>query len=899
MFKFLNKQSNPEKERLADHQAGKANWKHWGPYLSERQWGTVREDYSKNGEAWDAFTYEQAIYRAYHWGEDGIGGISDENQILCLSVSFWNGQDPYLKERLFGLTNSQGNHGEDVKEYYYYLANTPTHSYMKYLYKYPQSAFPYDDLIHVNGSRSRTEREYELIETGIFKDNQYFDIEISYAKSDEYTYLIEVKVNNRGKEKAPIHLLPTLNFRNVWHHVEPGPKGNIQLYQHNTHCQLMASHPALESYFLTGPGNATPLFVDNETNFALLYDLPNKSRYPKNGINDFVVHQNSNAVNPQNEGTRAALYIKDEIQGGKSKIFNFQLSNKPDIEPAPKKHFIQRKKEAQHYYDTIIPSSLPDEDKDIMQQAFAGLLWTKQFYNFDVKTWLDEKGEAWQSIRNSEWKHMKNADIISMPDKWEYPWYAVWDLAFHTTSLVLIDPEFAKEQLLLFLDDRYIHPNGQLPAYEWNFNDVNPPVHAWAVRAVYRLDRTHGEKKEDLDFLLTAFKKLKRNYEWWSNLKGDDEYDVYQGGFLGMDNIGVFDRSEELPTGGHLDQSDGTAWMALYAQNMIQITLELAAHNPIYEEEVLYYIEEFLRIASSMDRISGQEDEMWDPEDQFFYDVLRFPDGSATRLKVRSMVGLFPLCAAIVIEESTLNKLPRLKAKYNDLIQRNEELTQNIACPSRTGVKGRHLLAILNEDKLRSVLSRMLDESEFLSPFGIRSLSKFHENQPYEFDWNGEVYKVNYIPGESDSPMFGGNSNWRGPIWFPTNVLIIRSLLNLYSYYGNSFTIECPKGSQNMRNLYEIAEEISSRLLQLFLKDEEGKRPVYGENDTFQFDPNWNNHILFYEYFHAETGEGLGASHQTGWTANLALLVDHFEAIHPKTLLKKGLDQAILMNRKK
>jgi hypothetical protein len=894
---------NPERERLLTSMNDKSPWKFWGPYLSERQWGTVREDYSDHEEAWEAFSYEQALSRAYRWGEDGIAGISDNEQKLCFSVAFWNGADPFIKERLFGLTNRQGNHGEDVKEYYYYLDNTPTHSYMHYLYKYPQEPFPYETLVQANAGRGMNDREFELIDTGIFDQDAYFDIDIRYAKAGGFDILVEIEVHNRASKAAPIHVLPTIWFRNTWTGIDTSPyKGQLESVEVDGVDTIRADHNELGPYTLYSESKAEPLFVENETNYARLFHLPNQTRYPKDGINRYIVNKEIEAVNPQKKGTKAAFYINEVVPAHSSKTFRLRLSkeNKGNaFGEAFKKTFKMRKKEADLFYKHIIPKSLPEDDQSIMRQAFAGLLWTKQFYNYDVESWLKEKDCVYPQTRNVDWKHMKNADIISMPDKWEYPWYAVWDLAFHTASLVLVDPEFAKKQLLLFLDDRYMHTNGQLPAYEWNFNDVNPPVHAWAVRAVYRLDRNIGDKKEDLEFLKTAFEKLKGNFEWWSHLKSKEGIEVYQGGFLGMDNIGVFDRSEKLPTGGYLEQSDGTAWMALYAQNMIQITTELAAHDTAYEDEVLYYLEQFLKIAGSMDRVGDHQDEMWDPEDQFFYDVLRFPDGHATRIKIRSMVGLLPLCAAIVIEKSTLDKLPRLKARFNDLVEQHEKLTRNIACPSTPGVNGRRLLAILDEDKLRNVLHKMLDESEFLSPFGIRSLSKYHEENPYQFEWEGEVHTVAYLPGESDSAMFGGNSNWRGPVWFPTNVLIIRSLINLFSYYGNEFTIEYPTGSGNILNLYEIAEEISGRLLSIFLPDENGRRPLYGHHGKFQNDPHWNQYILFYEYFQAETGEGLGASHQTGWTANLAMLMATFEAIHPKAVLKGGLDQAVMSKKKR
>lgn len=882
---------NAEEQRLKEEREGKMPWKKWGPYLSERQWGTVREDYSPDGEAWDYFPYSHSSSRAYRWGEDGIGGISDDCQHLCFAVSLWNGNDSILKERLFGLSGQQGNHGEDVKEYYFYLDNTPTHSFMKYLYKYPHGSFPYEDLSSTNQQRSRLENEYELLETGIFEGNRYFDIFIEYAKVTPDDILIKVSALNHGPAPASIHILPTLWFRNFWSWGGGEEKPLIE----ETICEAGSAvktsrHPSIDDYQLLFEGNPELLFVENETNTESLFSSPNNAKHVKDGINVCIVHGQAELVNPEKKGTKVAANYKLTVAAGKTQTIRMRLSKIRETTFDDFETVFQNRIQESNQFFAALSQNLSSEEKLIFRQALSGMLWSKQYYEFDVSEWLKEHHGI--SRRNTEWAHMKSHDILSMPDKWEYPWFAVWDTAFHAIALILVDPDFAKGQLSLFLEKRYQHPNGQIPAYEWNFCDVNPPVHAWAVRAVYRVEKERLKGNGDLSFLKKSFDQLEKNFEWWEENKGNGD-NVYKGGFLGLDNIGVFDRSAELPTGGHLEQSDGTAWMVLYAQNMIQISLELAKTDKAYEVKALKYLDKFIAIASAMDMIGESNDEMWDEEDGFFYDVLRFPDGSATRLKIRSLVGLLPLCAATVIEQKTLDQLPKLTSRYEHLMQHKEELTKNIACPICPGEDNRRLLAILDEEKLRKILARMLDEDEFLSPYGIRSLSKYHQANPYVFDWAGETYTVSYLPGESDTGMFGGNSNWRGPVWIPVNFLIIHSLLYLYTYYGKTFQVECPTGSRKKRNLYQVAEEISRRLMHIFLPDSSGVRPVFGGASKFQSDPNWKDYLLFYEYFHGENGSGLGASHQTGWTGTIASLIAIFGSLDHEDLIQEGMVEVV------
>ncbi len=877
-------------------------WRKWGPYLSERQWGTVREDYSENGDAWNFFTHDHARSRAYRWGEDGIAGISDDKQRLCFALALWNGKDPILKERLFGLTNSEGNHGEDVKEYYFYLDNTPTHAYMKMLYKYPQAAFPYADLLYQNSRRTREDMEYELLDTGVFHEDRYFDVFVEYAKADAEDILVKITAFNRGPAPHELHLLPTLWFRNDWSRwIAESNRAAVKptLRQAQAASGVTAasvSHPILGEYIFSCDGEVPLLFTENETNHEKLFPgQRNESPHVKDGINDYVVHNIVSAINPERVGTKMAVHYKLTIAPGEAASIRLRLTPKTAaLNNVPFGHgfdevFAERLREADAYYQSVIPAAAGEDKARLMRQALAGMLWSKQFFFFDGDNWLDEHKsnplhKGYKNARNSDWYHMLNEDIISMPDKWEYPWYAAWDLAFHTIALAIVDPDFAKEQLKMMLRASYMHPNGQMPAYEWNFSDVNPPVHAWATLFMHRLQQ-ETDSEQDVNFLKSAFHKLMLNFTWWVNRKDRFGKNVFEGGFLGLDNIGVFDRSAPLPTGGHLEQADGTAWMSLFSQNMAEIAVELAAVDPIYEELAFKFLEHFYYIAQAVNRPG--EDGMWDEEDGFYYDLLRLPDGSARRLKVRSLVGLLPMCAVTVIEPWQRAQVPNVLQHVQERIRRMPELLTGIHPwgEKHLGVQDRGILAIVDSQRLRRILEKMLDENEFLSPYGIRSLSKYHQQHPYVLTVDGREYRVDYLPAESDSGMFGGNSNWRGPVWMPMNVIIIRALLNFYLYYGANFKIECPTGSGRLMNLYEVAAEISERLTRIFLRDEQGRRPVFGGTEKFQTDPHWQDNILFYEYFHGDNGAGLGASHQTGWTGVVAKLIELFSTLDPDTAL--------------
>jgi mannosylglycerate hydrolase MGH1-like protein len=904
------KSMNVEQTRLTEDREGKTRWKRWGPYLSERQWGTVREDYSPNGDAWNFFTHDHARSRAYRWGEDGIAGFSDDKERLCFALALWNGKDPILKERLFGLTNSEGNHGEDVKEYYFYLDSTPTHSYMKYLYKYPQAAYPYADLLDTNRRRSRNEFEYELLDTGVFKDDRYFDIFVEYAKAGPDDILVKITAANRGPDAAELHLLPTLWFRNDWsswiaESNRAVEKPNLKQIQAPAGASAVAAkHPLLGEFVLSCEGEVPLLFTENETNSERLFGQKNESPYAKDGINNWVVQGNQGAVNPGKQGTKVAAHYRVTIAPSESATVRLRLTGKsgaPETSPScfgPEfdQTLAVRLQEADEFYRSVTPPSVSADAANVMRQAVAGMLWSKQFFFFDGDNWLDEHHSnplhsGYHNARNSEWFHMLNEDVISMPDKWEYPWYAAWDLAFHTLPLSIVDPDFAKEQLKLMLRNVYLHPSGQMPAYEWNFSDVNPPVHAFATLFLHRSEQAlRGET--DLDFLRQAFNKLLLNFTWWVNRKDRFGKNVFEGGFLGLDNIGVFDRSAPLPTGGNLEQADGTAWMALFSQNMVELAIELAAHDPNYEDMVLKFSEHFYYIAAGMNR-HGQ-DGMWDEEDGFYYDLLRLPDSSATRLKVRSLVGLLPLCATTVIEAWQRERIPRAMDWIMKRLRRIPELqeTMHPTGPGHLGVAERGILALVNPERLRRILTKMLDENELLSPYGIRSISKVHEQYPYVFHVHGQEYRVDYLPAESNTGMFGGNSNWRGPIWMPVNAMIIRALLNFYLYYGDNFKIECPTGSGKLMNLFEVSKEIADRLSRIFLRDEHGRRPVYGRSEKFQSDPHWRDHILFHEYFHGDNGAGLGASHQTGWTGLVAKLIQLYGVLDPKSALEVGKQTA-------
>lgn len=880
----------PEQKRLNDQREAQVPWKKWGPYLSERQWGTVREDYSDDGNAWDYFSHDQARSRAYRWGEDGLGGLCDDQQRLCFALALWNGHDAILKERLFGLTNSEGNHGEDVKEYYFYIDSTPTHSYMKYLYKYPQKEYPYRDLVETNRKRSREEMEYELLDTGIFNDDRYFDVFVEYAKADPEDILVRISVHNRGPDAAQIRILPTLWFRNTWSWGGDDRKPSLTEAGSGV---IRATHHELGQYWLYCDGDCEALFTDNESNAQRLWGVANSSPYVKDAFHAYVVSR-ADAVNPAKSGTKAAAHYAVEVPAGGSKTFRLRL-RASQIENAFdgfEKVFDSRIAEADEFYERIAPKTLTEDQRRVHRQALAGMLWSKQYYYFDLEKWLREHkshpllDSARRDVRNTDWFHMLNADVISMPDKWEYPWYAAWDLAFHTVSLALVDFDFAKEQLLLMLRNLYFHPSGQIPAYEWNFSDVNPPVHAAATLWLFKYEKQLG--RADPRFLERSFQGLMLNFNWWVNRKDPSGRNVFAGGFLGLDNIGVFDRSAQLPTGGTLEQADGTAWMAFYCQSMLEMAILLTEYDPLYEEVAFKFVQHFMWISYAMDRRGEHHDEMWDEEDGFFYDLLRLPDGQATRLKVRSMVGLLPLCASTVFEGDAVGRYPKLMELIAQFRERHPELIAHVA-PTEAGFigyKGRRLLAILNRKKLERVLGYLLDENEFLGPHGIRSLSRYHQDHPFVFRTGGIEYTVQYLPAESNTGMFGGNSNWRGPVWMPVNLLIVRALINLYSFYGDEFKVECPTGSGQQMSLFEVAEEIVRRLSGTFLRGEDGRRPVYGGTAKFQSDPHWRDLILFYEYFHGDNGAGLGASHQTGWTGLIAPLLDIFGRIDAKSLLE-------------
>ncbi len=875
-----------EEKRLQEAHERKAHWKRWGPYLSERAWGTVREDYSPHGTAWDCFPHDHARSRAYRWSEDGIAGICDRRQMICFAIALWNGRDPILKERIFGLTGNEGNHGEDVKEYYFYLDSTPTHSNMKYLYKYPQAAFPYGWLVEENRRRGRGRPEFELMDTGVFNEDRYFDVFVEYAKAAMEDILVRINVMNRGPESAQLVLLPTLWFRNTWSWGSDEPRPSLRRGKvPGRGAVIEVHHPSYGRRWLHCEGSPELLFTENETNHRRLYGVENNSPYVKDGINDYIVHGVKEAVNPEAFGTKVAAHYPLTIAPGKMVTVRLRFTDR-EIPATGEKAFgtafdqivDERQREAEEFYATVIPRDLSPDARSVMRQAFAGLLWSKQFYHYVVKDWL-EGDPAFppppperKHGRNHEWTHLYNADVISMPDKWEYPWYAAWDLAFHCVPLALVDSDFSKEQLILMLREWYMHPNGQLPAYEWAFGDVNPPVHAWAAWRVYKIEKKR-RGKGDRDFLQKVFHKLLLNFTWWVNRKDAEGKNVFQGGFLGLDNIGVFDRSAALPTGGHIEQSDGTSWMGMYCLNLLAIALELAREDPAYEDVASKFWEHFIYIADAMNSRGGEDIALWDEEDGFYYDVLHLPDGQHFPLKVRSMVGLIPLFAVQTLEPKLLNRLPGFKRRLEWFIDHRPELIQNVACMRTPGQEERRLLSVVTPDRLRRVLKFMLDEREFLSPYGIRALSQSHRDHPYTLTVSGVQHRVDYEPAESSTGLFGGNSNWRGPIWFPVNYLIIESLQKFYFYLGDDYKVECPTGSGRMATLWEVAGEISRRLTRIFLRTADGRRPVYGGSGKFQNDPQWRDLILFYEYFHGDTGAGVGAGHQTGWTGLVAKLL--------------------------
>jgi hypothetical protein len=865
-----------EERRLSDADTAGAPWRLWGPYLSERQWGTVREDYSSNGDAWSYFSHDQARSRAYRWGEDGIAGISDDKQRLCLAIALWNGADPILKERLFGLTNTEGNHGEDVKEYYFFVDATPTHSYLRELYKYPQRAYPYDDLVQTNRARSRYEMEYELLATGVFDDDRYFDVEIEYAKAGPTDTFMRVTAHNRGPDAAPLHLLPTIWFRNTWWKKPGAERPRLRAVSDTA---LIADHYELDRYTFTCDDGVELLFCDNETNSDRIPGASQVTEYPKDGINDFIVNQQPR-VNPARVGTKASAHYVLTVPPGESVAVRVRLTagdvGDEHLSAAEVDALIERRRlESDQFYESITPEALDEDRRLVMRQALAGMIWSKQYYEYDVDRWLTERARAAGEPepdaggRNASWAHMRNRNVLSMPDTWEYPWFAAWDLAFHVLPLTIVDPAFARQQVQLMLSDAYLHPSGQIPAYEWNFGDVNPPVHAFATLFVYFHEK-HRTGEPDIDFLRAAFQKLLLVFTWWVNRKDPSGNSVFEGGFLGLDNIGVFDRSHALPTGGRLEQADGSAWMGFFSLNMLEIALELAQHDSAYDDYVLKFLRHFLQIAAATDRPGDVADEIWDEEDGFFYDVLRLPDGSATRLRIRSMVGLLPLTVTANLPASVIAEHVDLTNDVAERFTRRPALLARLADPTVPGPTGAHLLSAVNEDKLRRILTRMLDEERFLSPHGLRAISRWHLDHPFEFDVHGEKYTVTYEPAESTSGMFGGNSNWRGPVWIPVNTIIIRALLQFAAYYGDTFKLEYPTGSGTERTLAEIATDLANRVITIFTRDSEGRRPVYGGTERFQTDPHWRDLMQFYEYFHGENGAGLGASHQTGWTGLVA-----------------------------
>ncbi len=867
-----------EEIRLGECQRREKHWKRWGPYLSERAWGTVREDYTPHGNAWEYLPHDHARSRAYRWNEDGLAGICDRHQLICFALSLWNERDPILKERLFGLTGNEGNHGEDVKEYYFYLDSTPTHSYMRYLYKYPQVSFPYSQLVDENRHQGKDQPEFELLDTGVFNEDRYFDIFVEYAKGDVEDILIKITVANRGPETARLRLLPTIWFRNAW----GGEATRPDLRQVPGAIEL--DHPSLGKRWLYYEGSPELLFTENETNFKRLFGVENRFACVKDGINDYIVYAVREAVAAEPMGTKAAAHYRLEIGAGQTATVRLRLSD-IDFSGVAEAAFdgsdqllSLRKAEADEFYATLIPQDLSSDAQNVMRQGFAGMLWSKQFYHYVIKEWLEgDPGNPHPpaerlSGRNKEWPHLYNADVISMPDKWEYPWYAAWDLAFHCVPLALVDPDFAKEQLVLLLREWYMHPNGQLPAYEWAFGDVNPPVHAWAAWRVYKIDKKRTGKG-DRAFLERIFHKLLLNFTWWVNRKDAEGMNIFQGGFLGLDNIGVFDRGAPLPTGGYIEQSDGTSWMAMYTLNLLAIALELAGTDPAYEDVASKFWEHFIHIAHAMNHRGQDGVGLWDEMDGFFYDVLKFPDGRKYPMRVRSMVGLIPLFAVETLDSELLDRLPGFKRRLEWFIDNRPDLAGNVACMRTRGMGERRLLSIVSADQLRRVLQTMLNEREFLSPYGIRALSQYHRDRPYTLSVNGLEYRIDYQPAESTSGLFGGNSNWRGPIWFPVNYLLIESLQKLHYYFGDDFKVEFPSGSGNMLTLTDVAAELSRRLTRIFLRDERGRRPAHGNVEKFQADPNWRDLLLFHEYFHGDTGAGLGASHQTGWTGLVTKLL--------------------------
>jgi len=880
-----------EQKRLQESKDGKINWKKWGPYVTDRQWGTVREDYSEYGTAWEFVSHDAARSKAYRWGEEGIAGISDDQQILCFALALWNKKDPIIKERYFGVTGNEGNHGEDVKELYYYLDSTPTHSYMKMLYKYPQPGYPYAELINENKKRDKTQPEFELIDTGIFNEDKYFDVFVEYAKAGANDILVKITAHNRGNEDASLYILPTIWFRNTWGW---GYDDYQPQMMSSNNKDIAINHKTLGNYTLYADDKTELLFCDNESNNKKLYGSENSGHYCKDGINEFLINKNESAINANQQGTKAAMNFDVNVKAKSSATIRLRLKagNVLDAFDDFDNIFKKRLQEAHSFYYDLQKNIQSEDEKLVQRQALAGMLWSKQFFYYDVDQWI--KGDPAQPApptsrkngRNHEWSHLNNADIISMPDKWEYPWYAAWDLSFHCIPFALVDADFAKQQLSLLTKEWYMHPNGQLPAYEWAFGDVNPPVHAWSSWRVYKIDERNNNGKGDIPFLEGMFHKLLLNFTWWVNRKDTEGKNIFQGGFLGLDNIGVFDRSAPLPTGGHIEQADGTSWMAMYSLNLMRIALELAKYNPVYQDMATKFLEHFLYIAGAMANMAMESGGLWDEEDQFFYDVLKMPDDGSIKLKVRSMVGLIPLFAVEVLDHDLLKAVPEFEKRLTWFLNNRPDLASLVSRWQEKNDDEKHLLSLLRGHRMKKILQRMLDESEFFSDYGIRAISKFHHEHPYEFLVNGNRFSVEYTPGESTTGLFGGNSNWRGPIWMPVNYLLVESLQRFHYYYGDDFKIECPSGSGVYMTLNEVADEISKRLAGLFLKNENGQRPFLGSNEKLQADPNFNNYILFYEYFHGDSGRGIGASHQTGWTGLVAKLLQPRR--NEKESIKKG-----------
>lgn len=874
---------NIEKDRII-HSEVSCSWKKWGPYVSDRQWGTVREDYSKDGSAWEYFPHDMSRSRAYRWSEDGIGGISDDQQHICFALAFWNYKDPIIKERFFGLTGNEGNHGEDVKEYYYYQDSTPTHSYMKMMYRYPHDEFPYNQLVTENKTRLRSEDEFDLIHSGVFDNNKFFDIYIEYSKNNEEDILIKIEVVNKYHEDKDLVVLPTVWYRNTWDWDHSSHKPSLYAITDN---EIRLAHNDFGTYNLYLDQHPELLFCENETNTKQVFGQDNGKKYFKDGINNYIVDNEKIAVNPDRIGTKASGAYRINVAANNNYIIRLRLS-KEKISNAFEQFdsiVTQRKSEADSFYNDLQAHIREDDLKNIQRQAYAGMMWSKQYYNFDVSKWLDgdeinppliDFDANRKHGRNTVWRHMHCSEIISMPDKWEYPWFAAWDLAFHCIPIARIDPSFAKEQLLLLLDEKHLHPSGQIPAYEWSFSDVNPPVHAWATLRIFQIDRKIRGDKGDFNFLEQSYHKLLLNFTWWVNQKDKNGSNIFEGGFLGLDNIGIFDRSKPLPTGGFMEQADGTAWMAMYSLNMLKISLELSLHNPNYQSMACKFFEHFYYIAAALNNIGENDNSLWDDNEKFFYDLLHLPNGKVQRLKINSMVGLIPLFAVETIIAESYENLPIFKKQVDYFIKEREDLTSNVSRLDEPGVGNRRLLSLLRGFRMKQLLVRMLDETEFLSEFGIRALSKIHKDQPYKYQLDHRVYQIEYEPGTSTTSLFGGNSNWRGPIWFPVNYLIIESLLKYHLYYGDDFKIEYPTHSGKFLTIRDVAAQLGIRLMKLFRKNEDGKRPIYNDYPKMQNDPAFNDEILFYEYFHGDNGSGLGASHQTGWTGLIADMIFKF-----------------------